>query len=80
MKKQYQVTMVCATGQYKPVSTIVTIEQSNDDNLLLNPKKKKEIIDKGIIRICQKRYWTSREIIQYGYTKVKARVYEKQEK
>ena len=80
MQKQYQVTMVCATGRYKPVSTIVTIEQNNDDNLLLNPKKKKEIIDKGIIRICQKRYWTSREVIQYGYTKVKARVYEKQEK
>ena len=80
MQKQYQVTMVCATGQYRPVSTIVTIEQSNDDNLLLNPKKKKEIIDKGIVRICQKRYWTSREVIQYGYTKVKAREYEKQEK
>ena len=63
MQKQYQVTMVCATGQYRPVSTIVTIEQSNDDNLLLNPKKKKEIIDKGIVRICQKRYWTSREVI-----------------
>lgn len=80
MQKQYQVTMVCATGRYRPVSTIVTIEQENEDNLLLNPKKKKEIIDKGIIRICQKRYWTSREVVQYGYTKVKARVYEKQEK
>lgn len=80
MQKQYQVTMVCATGQYRPVSTIVTIEQDSEDNLLLNPKKKKEIIDKGIIRICQKRYWTSREVVQYGYTKVKARVYEKQEK
>ena len=77
---KYQVTMYCTTGQYRPVSTIVTIEQENDDNLLLNPKKKKEIIDKGIIRICQKRYWTSRDVIKYGYTKVKARVYEEQEK
>ena len=77
---KYQVTMYCVTGQYRPVSTIVTIEQENDDNLLLNPKKKKEIIDKGIIRICQKRYWTSREVIQYVYIKVKAREYEKQEK
>lgn len=77
---KYQVTMYCVTGQYRPVSTIVTIEQENDDNLLLNPKKKKEIIDKGIVRICQKRHWTSREVIQYGYIKVKARVYEKQEK
>ena len=77
---KYQVTMYCVTGQYRPVSTIVTIEQENDDNLLLNPKKKKEIIDKGIVRICQKRHWTSREVIQYGYIKVKAREYEKQEK
>lgn len=77
---KYQVTMYCVTGQYRPVSTIVTIEQENDDNLLLNPKKKKEIIDKGIVRICQKRHWTAREVIQYGYIKVKARVYEKQEK
>ena len=77
---KYQVTMYCVTGQYRPVSTIVTIEQENDDNLLLNPKKKKEIIDKGIVRICQKRHWTSREVIQYGYIKVKARIYEKQEK
>ena len=77
---KYQVTMYCVTGQYRPVSTIVTIEQENDDNLLLNPKKKKVIIDKGIVRICQKRHWTSREVIQYGYIKVKARIYEKQEK
>ena len=77
---KYQVTMYCVTGQYRPVSTIVTIEQENDDNLLLNPKKKKEISDKGIVRICQQRYWTSREVIQYGYIKVKARIYEKQEK
>lgn len=80
MQKQYQVTMVCATGRYRPVSTIVTIEQTHDDNLLLDANRKKEIIHKGIIKICQKRYWTSREVVQYGYTKVKARVYEKQEK
>ena len=80
MQKQYQVTMVCATGQYRPVSTIVTIEQSNDDNLLLDPDKKKEIIQKGVVRICQQRYWTKRDVAKYGYTRVRARVYEKQEK
>ena len=80
MKKQYQVTLICATGQYRPVSTIVAIEQSNDDNLLLDPNKKKEIIQKGVIRICQQRYWTDRDRKKKAYTKVKTRVYEKQEK
>lgn len=77
---KYQVTMVCITGQYRPVSTIVTIEQSNDDNLLLNPEQKAHIIATGIRRICQQRFWTKRDVIKYGYTKVKVRVYEKQEK
>lgn len=80
MKKQYQVTLICATGQYRPVSTIVTIEQENDENLLLDPNKKQEIIQKGVIRICQQRYWTDRDRKKYAYTKVKARVYKKQEK
>ena len=75
MQKQYQVTMICATGQYRPVSTIVTIEQTHDDNLLLDTNRKKEIIHKGIIKICQKKYWTSRDVKQYGYKKVKVREY-----
>ena len=80
MKKQYQVTLICATGQYRPVSTIVTIEQESNDNLLLDLNKKQEIIQKGVVRICQQRYWTDRDRRKYVYTRVKARVYEKQEK
>ena len=74
MKKQYQITLICATGQYRPVSTIVTIEQDNEDNLLLT-EQKKDIINKGIVRICQQRYWTKRDMMKYGYTKVKTREY-----
>lgn len=77
---KYQVTMYCATGQYRPVSTIVTIEQKNDDNLLLDPEQKAHIIANGIRRICQQRLWTKHEVMKYGYTRVRARVYEKQEK
>lgn len=75
MKKQYQVTLKCATGQYRPVSTIVTIEQTHDDNLLLDTNRKKEIVHKGIIKICQQRYWNSRDVKKWGYTKVIAREY-----
>lgn len=79
MMKEYQVTMYCVTGQYKPISTIVKIEQAHDDNLLLDANRKREIIDKGVIKICQKKYWTSKDIKKYGYTKVKAREYKKEQ-
>lgn len=75
MKKQYQITLICATGQYRPVSTIVTIEQENEENLLLIPEQKAHIIANGIRRICQQRLWTKRDVAKYGYTKVKSREY-----
>ena len=79
MMKQYQVTLYCATGQYKPISTIVTIEQEDNDNLLLVQERKMEIVNKGIVKICQKKYWTKKDVKKYNYTKVKARVYEKEQ-
>lgn len=77
MKKMYQVTMYCATGQYKPISTIVKIEQADESNLLLDQEQKKNIINKGVVAICQKKYWTTRDVKKYGYTKVRAREYVK---
>lgn len=78
MLKSYQVTMYCTTNQYKPISTIVKIEQEREEeNLLLNKEKKQEIINKGIVRICQKKFWTMREVKRYNYTRVKAREYKK---
>lgn len=79
MLKSYQVTMYCITNQYKPISTIVKIEQEREeDNLLLNKEEKMKIINKGITKICQKKYWTKKEIQKYNYTKVKAREYKKE--
>lgn len=77
MMKEYQVTMMCVTGQYKPISTIVKVEQADDVNLLLDQEQKKNIINKGVVAICHKKYWTAREVKKYGYTKVKCRVYER---
>jgi hypothetical protein len=71
--------MYCTTNQYKPISTIVKIEQEREeDNLLLNKEKKQEIINKGIVKICQKKYWTMREVKRYNYTKVKTREYKQE--
>ena len=71
MLKSYQVTMYCTTNQYKPISTIVKVKQEREDeNLLLDKKKKQEIINQGIVKICQKKYWTMREVKQYHYTNI----------
>ena len=68
---QYQVTLNTTTGKYKPVSCIITTDLTLKDN-------KKEITNKGIVKICQKRYWTQRDLKNYGYTKVKVREYDKE--
>lgn len=69
--KQYQVTLTSVSGKYKPVSCIITTELTLDTD-------KKEIINKGVVKICQKRYWTNRDLVKYGYTKAKVREYDKE--
>jgi len=77
MLKEYQVTLICATGKYKPVSCII-----KKDNELLKTMSKEEFLKlikkEGISKICQKRYWGTRELTQYGYTKTKVREYDKE--
>lgn len=68
--KQYQVTLSTINGKYKPVSCIITTDLSLETN-------KKDIINKGVIKICQKRYWTQRDLKTFGYLKAKVREYDK---
>ena len=71
---KYQVTLFCTTNQYKPISTIVTIKQEDETiNLLNNKETKKDIVNKGIVRICQKRYWSNKDLVRYNYLKAKVR-------
>ena len=77
MIKEYQVTLFCITGKYKPVSTIVR----RDNNLITEKGKDnfiKEIKVTGIQNICAKRYWTSKDLKKYNYTQVKVREYNKE--
>jgi len=69
MEKKYQVTLFCTTKQYRPVSTIIEIEEVNLDNIT-DRKKVQEI---GIRKICGKRYWDMKDLQRYHYTKVKVR-------
>ena len=69
MKKQYQVTLICENGKYKPVSTIVTMEETTDRRAIMREGQKKIMI---------KRYWSMADLTRYGYTKGKIREYDKE--
>lgn len=77
MIKEYQVTLICETGQYRPVSAIVKA----DTNKLAEMGKTAYINDirkRGITKICEKRYWSGANLKQYHYTRVKMREYDKE--
>lgn len=74
--KEYQVTLYCADGRYRPVSCLVPsemIQEVKGDKAKLISVVKQE----GIKKICQKRYWTTKDLKKYNYTKVKIRTVEK---
>lgn len=78
MQKQYQVTLLCSTGKYRPESCIVTNEQEVDIDLSAFDATRKELIKKGMNKICAKHYWSGADLKKYGYTKVKVRAYDKE--
>ncbi len=73
MKQQIQITLFSDKG-YKPVSCLVEVE-----NVEYYKEHLKEVKAQGIQKICNKRYWEKYHLIQYGYTKVKMRIYDKEE-
>lgn len=73
MQCKYQVTLFCSTGQYRPVASIVTIEQKEDIDLSKDKKLRQPIIQKGIERICLKRYWSGVDVKKYHYNNCKIR-------
>lgn len=68
-----QFTLFDKTGKYKPVSTLITVD--NAQEYLYNKDKYKK---KAIERICIKRGWTRKDLKKYGYTSYKTRVYNKE--
>lgn len=68
-----QYTLFSTTGKYKPVSTLVNVESVKYYN-----ENKKEVKRKAIEKICVKRYWTKEDLIKYGYTTSKIRVFSKE--
>ena len=79
MIKEYQVTLLCDNGKYRPVSCIVKIEQSDNTDLTKDKDKKKSIQLTGIKKICCVRRWNNKDLKVNGYTRVKVRAYNKEE-
>lgn len=75
--KEYQVTLLCTTGQYKPVSCIIKHKQNDDTDLSLDKASRKILVSEGVQKICAKRYWTSLDIKKGSYLKAKVRSYDK---
>lgn len=73
--KEYQVTLMCSSGKYRPVSCII----KSDEVDLSNIEAKRQLIKQGTQKICAKRYWSSTDLKRYEYTKAKVREYNKAE-
>ena len=71
-KVTLQYTLFCTTGQYKPVSCLIGVDDIKHFN-----NNQAEYKKKAIEKICIKRYWTTKDLQRYGYTKIKVRRYEK---
>jgi hypothetical protein len=68
---KYQVTAFDTTGKYRPVASIVTVAAPYQTK-----EEKMKIVQKGVEKICVKRYWGKADLKKYGYSKVKIRVVE----
>lgn len=79
IKQKYQVTILCKTGEYKPISCIIEVEQEEGIDLTKSKIMKKEIIDRGVKKICALKFWTARDLKNYGYLSAKARLYDRLE-
>ena len=66
---EYQITLFDKANKYKPVSAIVKAVATESQSAL---------IKKGVEKICIKRGWDKKDLVRYGYTTVKIRIYDKE--
>lgn len=68
-----KVTVVSDKGR-RPVSTLITVNSIADWNAHSKGYKQR-----ALQNICAKKYWDSRDLKMYGYSKIKAEIYTPQE-
>ena len=72
---EYQVTLFCSTGKYKPVSTIV---QTNAEVDIKDKEQLRKLVAKGMEKICAKRYMLPKDFYRMGFNRSKVREYDKE--
>ena len=70
---QIQLTLYSESGKYRPMSTIVEVE-----SIAYYNAHKQEILNRAIQRISVQRKMDIWAMKKYGYTKLKARVYDRE--
>ncbi len=65
-----QITLFDVNGKYKPVSTLLEVE-----SVAWYKEHGKECRQKAIQKICLQRNWTGKELLGFGYKKIKVRNY-----
>ena len=66
-----QITLFDKEGRYKPVSTLIKVK-----SIKYYKEHKSEVNQQAMIKICQKRGWTGKQLKEYGYTTLKVRNYD----
>ena len=69
---QIQITLM-STGGYRPLSTLIDCESWQEYQA-----HKAQYQEKAIIELCAKRHMTMRDLRKYGYTELRARLYDKE--
>lgn len=69
---QVQITLVSKSG-YRPLSTLIEVESWE-----AYQQNKQAYQQKAVTSILAKRHMTIRDVRRYGYTQIKARVYDKE--
>ena len=77
MKQDYQVTLLCADGRFRPVSCLVSVEQKAGVDLTKDRETRYSIKQDGIKKICCLKRWTKNDLVKYNYSRVKVRLYDK---
>ena len=77
MLKKFQITIYCTTGEYRPVSCIITRDTDDIERLGEQTFRDNLKVD-GIKKICAQRNWTSTDLLRYHYTKMKMREYDEE--
>lgn len=72
---KFQITLFCTTGKYRPISTLVEAESIEEFNANFAKYKKQ-----ALSNICAQRYKDGKNLFESGYTQMKWRIYDKEER